>query len=109
MRIQRVLGFALAFCLLASVGVAAERTAETFLLVFIGPNLAEAPNGDKVAVTGQGAFSVHQKSVLASGTFEHTDFAGNVLGGGTWMATQLLSYQSYGCGVFAGVDPPIVL
>lgn len=68
------------------------------------PNVAQAPNGDLVFVTGGGTFSVHPKSVTASGEFTHTDSAGNVLGGGTWTATSLLSFQPYGCGEVLG-DP----
>ncbi|HJY82712.1 MAG TPA: hypothetical protein VKK81_16710 [Candidatus Binatia bacterium] len=63
------------------------------------PNISQAPNGDQISVTGGGMFSVHPKSVEASGAFTHTDSHGNVLGNGTWTATELLRYQSYGCGV----------
>src|SRR5947208_1797809 len=43
------------------------------MLVMEVPNVAVAPNGDRVAVLGSGEFSVHPKSVTASGTFTHTD------------------------------------
>ena len=107
MRIRYVLGFALAVSLLIPSGALADSPTETFDLIMPVPNYAEAPNGDMVAVLGGGTFSVHPKSVTASGTFEHTDSAGNILGGGTWSATDLLSYQSYGCGVVFGgaIDP----
>lgn len=75
----------------------------TFDLVIFAPNAGVAPNGDRVLVTCEtrdtecGTFSVHPKSVEASGEFVHTDSAGNVLGGGTWTATDLLSFEFYGC------------
>jgi hypothetical protein len=67
------------------------------------PNVAEAPNGDRVAVTGEGTFGVNPKSVDAEGSFTHS-FAGGGSLTGTWTATELLAYQSYGCGVIFG-DP----
>lgn len=76
-----------------------NNAAATFDLVMDVPNIAEAPNGDRVAVTGRGTFSVHPKSVTASGGFTHTDSAGNVLGSGTWTADELLSFEFYGCGI----------
>lgn len=82
---------------------------ESFQLHMEAPNVAEAPNGDRIAVTGQGQFTVHPKSVSATGMFTHTDAAGNVLGEGTWVATQLLDYQSYGCGVLAFTVPPTAI
>jgi hypothetical protein len=66
------------------------------------PNVAMAPNGDTIAITGTGTFSVHPKSVSVAGTFMH-----NVAGGGTftgtWTATDLLSFEFYGCGVVESI------
>jgi hypothetical protein len=87
----------------------------SFDLVMQGPNFGVAPNGDRVTVTCEsrgtrcGTFSVHPKSVEATGEFVHTDSSGNVLGGGTWTATQLISFEFYGCGVVTGPDPDIIL
>jgi hypothetical protein len=75
----------------------------TFQLHIEVPNVAEAPNGDRVAITGIGVFSVHPKSVTASGTFTHTTSAGTVVGAGAWTATELLSFEFYGCGVVESV------
>jgi hypothetical protein len=75
----------------------AGSTEGTFLLVMEVPNFGRAPNGDRVEVIGDGSFSVHPKSVTASGEFTHLDPAGNVLGSGTWTATELLSFNFYGC------------
>ncbi len=71
--------------------------AATFQLLIEVPNVAQAPNGDQVAVTGDGVFSVHPKSVNASGGFTHTNSQGTVLASGTWTATDLLSFEFYGC------------
>src|SRR5713226_5000923 len=45
------------------------------------PDVAMATNGD---------------TVTGSGTFVHQDSAGNVIASGTWTATQLVSFVSYG-------------
>jgi hypothetical protein len=99
---------AVATCLLvvAPTAAVASSGTQTFDLEMEAPNVAQAPNGDMVAVTGHGEFSVHPKSVEASGDFTHTDSEGNVIAAGTWEATQLLSYQSYGCGVVFGIPLP---
>lgn len=101
-----VLRIPLVACLFIPGIAFANPPTESFQLHMEAPNVAEAPNGDRITVTGQGLFTVHPKSVSATGTFTHTDSAGTVLGGGTWVATQLLDYQSYGCGVLAFTVPP---
>ena len=62
------------------------------------PNVAMASNGDTLAITGMGTFSIHPKSVTASGAFTHELAAGGSFTG-TWTATRLLSFEFYGCGV----------
>jgi len=89
-----------------AAGASAASTTETFVLHMEQPNISQAPNGDQIAVTGDGPFSVHPKSVNASGAFTHMDSHGNVLASGTWTATQLLTYQSYGCGIVLGQPLP---
>jgi hypothetical protein len=84
----------------------ADSATQTYQLVMEQPNVAQAPNGDRVMVTGGGTFSVNPKSVSASGAFTHTTSSGTTLGSGTWTATQLLSYQSTGCGVVLGMTIP---
>jgi hypothetical protein len=96
----------LAMFVILPAGAWAGSAAHTFELHMEAPNTAQAPNGDSVAITGEGVFSVHPKTVEAEGEFTHTDSAGNVLATGTWTATQLLSYQSYGCGVVFGTPLP---
>ena len=107
---KRFLGFAVslsvALVTLAPVPAAADSGSATYMLVMEVPNVAVAPNGDRVAVLGSGEFSVHPKFVTASGTFTHTDSAGTVRGAGTWTATDLLEFVSYGCGVVFGTPLP---
>lgn len=104
-----VLIFAATLLGLPPVSGFAQSGTEIYELVMFAPNMGRAPNGDEVAVLGNGTFQVNPKDVTASGTFTHTDSDGNVLGSGTWEATQLISYVSYGCGVVAFTDPDIIL
>lgn len=69
-----------------------------------GPDVALAPNGDEVILTGTGTLSIHPKSVTGGGTF--TGPTGTELAGtGTWSATDLLSFVSYGPSL-TGAAPP---
>ena len=95
----------MAFALVPASALAGSGTS-TFELHMEAPNTAQAPNGDHVAITGEGEFSIHPKSVDAEGTFTHADSQGNVLATGTWTGKQLLDYQSYGCGVVFGTPIP---
>jgi hypothetical protein len=97
-----------AWILVPTVAVADSAT-HSYLLVMDEPNLGVAANGDQIAVTGEGEFSVNPNSVDAEGGFTHTDRNGNVLATGTWRATRLLNYQSYGCGEVFGqtIDPDL--
>ena len=60
------------------------------------PNVATASNGDTIVIEGEGTLSVHPKSVTGSGSFIHNFAAGGPSVTGTWEATQLLSFKSYG-------------
>src|SRR5262245_9673245 len=83
----------------AAVANAPNDEAATFRLVTPIPNIGEAPNGDHaaVSVTQPFFFGVHPKSVSGGGTFTHT-FAGGSFST-TWTASELLSFQPYGCGL----------
>lgn len=70
-----------------------------------GPDVAESPNGDTVAIEGSGTLSIHPKEVTGEGTFVHKNANGDVLVSGTWKAEQLLSFHSYGNGVPQGTPP----
>jgi hypothetical protein len=91
-----IVAVAALLALVASPAMAGN-TQGSFLLVMEAPNFGRAPNSDRVQVTGDGSFSLHPKAVTASGAFTHLDPAGNALGGGTWTATELLSFNFYGC------------
>ena len=67
------------------------------------PDVARAANGDTIDMTGSGTLSIHPKSVSGGGDFVHKDAAGNVLGSGTWTATELLSFHSYGSAAVQGL------
>jgi hypothetical protein len=69
------------------------------------PNVAMAPNGDTIAVTGTGTFGVHPKSASGGGSFTHTLAGGRTLTG-TYTVTGLVDFQPYGCGVFFGTPIP---
>ena len=85
----------------------ADSASHSYLLVMEEPNFGVAANGDQVSVTGEGEFSVRPDSVDAAGEFTHMDSNGNVRASGTWTATDLINYQSYGCGeVFGTPIPP---
>ena len=66
------------------------------------PNVAMASNGDMLTLTGTGVFSTHPKTVTASGAFTHNLAGGGTLTG-TWTATDLLSFEFYGCGVVPSI------
>jgi hypothetical protein len=98
-----VLGLAAALVLVPTTAVA-DSTTHTYLLVMDVPNIGVAANGDRISITGEGEFSVHPKSGAAEGAFTHSTATGTVVASGTWEATELLEYQSYGCGEVLG-DP----
>src|SRR5436309_14310731 len=101
-----VLGLAAALVLVPTTAVADSAT-HSYVLVMDEANFGVAPNGDRIAINGEAEFSVNPKTVLeGSGTFTHMNAAGTVLASGTWEATGLLDYQSYGCGVVFGNPIP---
>jgi hypothetical protein len=107
---RRLILFALA-CTAAAVFVptvaVADSATHSYELEMGEPNLGVAANGDQIAITGGGEFSVNPNAVDAGGGFTHTDRNGNVLATGTWTATGLINYQSYGCGeLFGSPIPP---
>jgi hypothetical protein len=89
----------------AAVANVPNNEAATYRLVTPIPNIGEAPNGDHAAiqVTQPFFFSVHPKSVSGGGTFTHTFTGGSF--STTWTATELLSFQPFGCGI-AGDGTP---
>jgi hypothetical protein len=98
-----VLGLAAALVLVPTTAVADSAT-HSYVLAMDEPNLGVAPNGDQIAISGETDFTVNPKSVEGGGSFTHMNSGGTVLATGTWEATALLDYQSYGCGMVFG-DP----
>ena len=98
-----VLGLAAALVLVPTTAVADSAT-RSYVLAMDEPNLGVAPNGDQIAISGETDFTVNPKSVEGGGSFTHMNSGGTVLATGTWEATALLDYQSYGCGMVFG-DP----
>jgi hypothetical protein len=59
------------------------------------PNIATAANGDWIVLEGEGTLSIHPKTAGGGGIFTHY-FADGGSVSGTWEATELLSFSSYG-------------
>jgi hypothetical protein len=74
-----------------------------------GPDVAMAPSGDRIETTGQGTFTLHSKSITGSGSFTLKAPDGTVRESGTWTATQLLSFNSYGGPAGIPVEGGLVL
>jgi hypothetical protein len=96
---------------MAPGGALAGSATQTFLLVAEEANVGVAANGETIHITCEageegvcGTFSVHPKSIDANGEFEHFLADGSSFATGTWTATELISYHSYGCGEVLG-DP----
>jgi hypothetical protein len=66
-----------------------------------------AENGDRLILRGAGFFSTNPGGGEAGGegTFVHVDALGNEVAHGTWTATRLLGFQSYGNGTPQGAPP----
>jgi hypothetical protein len=97
----------LAISMLLPATALADSATHSYEFVVELPNISQASNGDRVAITGEGQFSVHPNAIIAAaGHFTHTNASGAVLGAGTWEATDLLEYQSYGCGVVHNFPTP---
>jgi len=115
MQLRRIgLGMAFAGLLAAAPGaVLADSANHSYMLVADAANIGVAASGDTVHVTCEategmcGTFAVNPKSIEASGEFQHFLPDGSLFASGTWTATELISYQSYGCGeVFGQPIPP---
>ncbi|HXY09258.1 MAG TPA: hypothetical protein VEI52_15555 [Terriglobales bacterium] len=60
------------------------------------PAVAKSANGDSFEMSGAGTFDLQNKSVKAAGTYSHKSPNGNVLQTGVWIASELVSFDSYG-------------
>ena len=68
----------------------------SFNASFGAPSVTMADNGDTIEVKGTGTLSIHSKSVTGNGTFVHKLASGDEFAHGTWEATALISFVSYG-------------
>ena len=60
------------------------------------PAIAESAAGDRYEISGAGTFDSRSKSANAAGTFTHKSANGTALETGIWIATDLISFRSYG-------------
>jgi hypothetical protein len=60
------------------------------------PAVVKSANGDSYELSGAGTLTTQSKSVTAAGTFTHKSSTGNVLETGVWVASELVSFDSYG-------------
>ncbi len=63
-----------------------------------GPDNATADNGDYVLLVGTGTFNAATNAAGGSGTFEHHHADGSLFATGTWTASGVISFVSYGHG-----------
>jgi hypothetical protein len=95
--------------------VFADSASHSYLLVAEAANIGIAAGGDTIHITCEageglcGTFAVNPKSIEASGEFQHFDAGGNLFASGTWTATELISFQPYGCGEVLGEPIPLDL
>lgn len=110
LKLSLILGLFLVIILLSASGVLANSEMETYQFLAAADSQCPPPpgappcpataiassNGDTIVIRGNGILTVNPKTASGGGTFEHLDPDGNVLGTGTWTATELLSFKSYG-------------
>ena len=68
----------------------------------IGARATATVTGDHVRVVGTGTFNTAAGRATGGGTFVHTNASDVLVGFGTWTATSLVSFTSYGCGIRGG-------
>jgi hypothetical protein len=60
------------------------------------PAVVKSAQGDSYEMSGTGTLNAQSKSVTAAGTFTHKSRDGNALETGIWLASELVSFDSYG-------------
>src|SRR5271157_3687968 len=60
------------------------------------PAVVKSAHGDSYEMAGAGTFTTQSKPVTAAGTFTHRSSDGLVLETGVWVASELVSFDSYG-------------
>jgi hypothetical protein len=71
-----------------------------------GAEATATVGGDHVRVVGSGTFNTAAGRATGGGTFVHTNASDVIVGFGTWTATSLVSFTSYGCGIRGGEPVP---
>jgi hypothetical protein len=100
-------GLSLAIFLVAGPAEAQSRPANYTFLVAAGflcdsgdssacPAVVKSAEGASYEMSGAGTLTTQRKSVTAAGTFTHKSREGNVLETGVWVASELVSFDSYG-------------
>jgi hypothetical protein len=84
----------------ASFGAVDQNSPATYrwIIGFAEGDVARSSNGDQIELRGSGTLGVHPKSATGGGTFNS-----DVIGSGTWIVTELLSFQAYGPGTLPGL------
>src|ERR1700686_2295918 len=83
----------------ASFGAVDQNSSATYVWI-IGGDVAQSSNGDQITLSGTGPLGIHPKSATGGGNFNS-----DVIGSGTWIVTELLSFQAYGPGTLSGLPP----
>ena len=60
------------------------------------PAAANSVDGDSYEMSGAGVIITQDKSVTAAGTYTHKSREGTMLETGVWVASELVSFDSYG-------------
>jgi hypothetical protein len=60
------------------------------------PAVVKSANDDSYEITGTGMLTTQSKTVTAAGTFTHKSSNGLVVETGIWIASELVSFDSYG-------------
>jgi len=60
------------------------------------PAVVKSAQDDSYELSGAGTFATQSKLVTAAGPFTHKSANGNVLETGVWVASELVSFESYG-------------
>jgi hypothetical protein len=60
------------------------------------PAVVKSENGDRYEISGAGTLNALSKSVTAAGTYSHKTSDGISLETGVWIASELVSFDSYG-------------
>jgi hypothetical protein len=100
-------GVGLALFIVPIPAMAQSNSADYILLIGSGflcdsgdssacPVVVKSAQGDSFEMSGVGTLSTPRKSITATGTFTHKSPNGNTIETGVWVASELVSFDSYG-------------